>query len=47
MNSLDFKFFLERDEDYGGYVLRCSSMQGLLLAGKNSRRGHGQYLGDY
>jgi predicted RNase H-like HicB family nuclease len=28
MNSLDFKVFLERDEDYGGYVVRCPSIQG-------------------
>jgi predicted RNase H-like HicB family nuclease len=28
MNSLNFKVFLERDEDYGGYVVRCPSIQG-------------------
>jgi len=33
MNALDFKVFLERDEDYGVYVVRCPS---LLFAGENS-----------
>jgi len=36
MNALDFKVFLERDEDYGVYVVRCPS---LLFAGENSWRG--------
>jgi len=34
MNSLDFKVFLERDEDYGGYVVRCPSIQGCYSQGK-------------
>ncbi len=34
MNSLDFKVFLERDEDYGGYVVRCPSLQGCYSQGK-------------
>jgi len=34
MNSLDFKVFLERDEDYGGYVVRCPSLPGCYSQGK-------------
>jgi len=34
MNSLDFKVLLERDEDYGGYVVRCPSIQGCYSQGK-------------
>jgi antitoxin HicB len=34
MNSLDFKVFLERDEDYGGYIVRCPSIQGCYSQGK-------------
>jgi predicted RNase H-like HicB family nuclease len=34
MNSLDFKVFLEREEDYGGYVVRCPSIQGCYSQGK-------------
>ena len=34
MNSLDFKVFLERDEAYGGYVVRCPSIQGCYSQGK-------------
>jgi antitoxin HicB len=34
MNSLDFKVFLERDEDYAGYVVRCPSIQGCYSQGK-------------
>ena len=34
MNSLDFKVFLERDEDYGGYVVRCPSIHGCYSQGK-------------
>lgn len=34
MNALDFKVFLERDEDYGGYVVRCPSLQGCYSQGK-------------
>ena len=34
MNSLDFKVFLERDEDYGGCVVRCPSIQGCYSQGK-------------
>ncbi len=34
MNSFDFKVFLERDEDYGGYVVRCPSIQGCYSQGK-------------
>jgi antitoxin HicB len=34
MNSLDFKVFLERDEDYGGYVVGCPSIQGCYSQGK-------------
>ncbi len=34
MNSLDFKVFLQRDEDYGGYVVRCPSIQGCYSQGK-------------
>ncbi len=34
MNSLNFKVFLERDEDYGGYVVRCPSIQGCYSQGK-------------
>ncbi|HEX7696916.1 MAG TPA: type II toxin-antitoxin system HicB family antitoxin [Candidatus Acidoferrum sp.] len=30
MNSLDFKVFLERDEAYRGYVVRCPSIQGSI-----------------
>jgi predicted RNase H-like HicB family nuclease len=34
MNSLDFKVFLKREEDYGGYVVRCPSIQGCYSQGK-------------
>jgi len=34
MNSLDFKVLLERDVDYGGYVVRCPSIQGCYSQGK-------------
>ena len=34
MNSLDFRVFLERDEDYGGYAVRCPSIQGCYSQGK-------------
>ena len=34
MNSLDFKVFLERDEEYGGYVVVCPSLQGCYSQGK-------------
>ena len=34
MNSLDLKVFLERDEDYGGHVVRCPSIQGCYSQGK-------------
>ena len=34
MNALDFKVFLERDEDYGGYVVPCPSLQGCYSQGK-------------
>jgi antitoxin HicB len=34
MNALDFKVFLERDETYGGYVVRCPSIQGCYSQGK-------------
>ncbi len=34
MNSLDFKVFLQRDEDYGAYVVRCPSIQGCYSQGK-------------
>jgi predicted RNase H-like HicB family nuclease len=34
MNSLDFKVFLERDEAYRGYVVRCPSIQGCYSQGK-------------
>jgi antitoxin HicB len=34
LNSLDFKVFLEREEDYGGYVVRCPSIQGCYSQGK-------------
>jgi predicted RNase H-like HicB family nuclease len=34
MNSLDFKVFLEREEDYGGYVVHCPSIQGCYSQGK-------------
>jgi predicted RNase H-like HicB family nuclease len=36
MNSLDFKVFLERDEDYGGYVVRCPSIPGCYSQGKTA-----------
>ena len=34
MNAFEFKVFLERDEDYGGYVVRCPSLQGCYSQGK-------------
>jgi predicted RNase H-like HicB family nuclease len=34
MNPLDFKVFLERDEDYDGYVVVCPSLQGCYSQGK-------------
>jgi predicted RNase H-like HicB family nuclease len=34
MKALDFKVFLERDEEYGGYVVRCPSLQGCYSQGK-------------
>ena len=34
MNSLDFKVFLELDEAYGWYVVRCPSIQGCYSQGK-------------
>jgi len=34
MNSLDFRVFLERDEDYRGYIVRCPSIQGCYSPGK-------------
>ncbi|MGH9742200.1 MAG: type II toxin-antitoxin system HicB family antitoxin [Candidatus Acidiferrum sp.] len=34
MNALDFKVFLERDEDYDGYVVVCPSLQGCYSQGK-------------
>jgi predicted RNase H-like HicB family nuclease len=34
MNAFDFKVFLERDEDYGGYVVVCPSLQGCYSQGK-------------
>jgi antitoxin HicB len=34
MNALDFKVLLERDEDYGGYVVVCPSLQGCYSQGK-------------
>ena len=34
MKAFDFKVFLERDEDYGGYVVVCPSLQGCYSQGK-------------
>jgi antitoxin HicB len=34
MNALDFKVLLERDDDYGGYVVVCPSLQGCYSQGK-------------
>jgi predicted RNase H-like HicB family nuclease len=34
MKALDFKVFLERDEEYGRYVVRCPSLQGCYSQGK-------------
>lgn len=34
MNPLDFKVFLQRDDEYGGYVVRCPSLQGCYSQGK-------------
>ena len=34
MNVRDYKVFLERDEDYDGYVARCPSLQGCYSQGK-------------
>jgi predicted RNase H-like HicB family nuclease len=31
---MDFKVFLERDEDYGGYVVTCPSIPGCHSQGK-------------
>jgi len=34
MNALDFKVFLQRDDEYGGYVVRCPTLQGCYSQGK-------------
>jgi antitoxin HicB len=34
VNAFDFKVFLERDEDYDGYVVVCPSLQGCYSQGK-------------
>ncbi len=34
MEALDFKVFLEPDEEYGGYVVVCPSLQGCYSQGK-------------
>jgi predicted RNase H-like HicB family nuclease len=46
MNSLDFKVFLERDEDYGGYVVCCPSIQACYSQGKTVEDAH-EYLRGY
>ncbi|HEY4682678.1 MAG TPA: type II toxin-antitoxin system HicB family antitoxin [Candidatus Acidoferrales bacterium] len=34
MATLDFKVFLERDEEYGGYVVVCPSIPGCYSQGR-------------
>jgi predicted RNase H-like HicB family nuclease len=34
MNSFDFRVFLERDEEYGGYAAHCPALQGCYSQGK-------------
>ncbi|HMD37888.1 MAG TPA: type II toxin-antitoxin system HicB family antitoxin [Candidatus Acidoferrum sp.] len=34
MNALDFKVFLERDDEYRGYTVVCPSLQGCYSQGK-------------
>ncbi len=34
MPTLDFKVFLERDEEYGGYVVVCPSIPGCYSQGR-------------
>jgi predicted RNase H-like HicB family nuclease len=35
MTTRDFKVFLERDEEYGGYVVVCPSLPGCYSQGKS------------
>lgn len=36
MKVMDFKVLLERDEEYGGYVVTCPSIQGCHSQGKTA-----------